>query len=461
MPAKTAKEKINLTDFYLKKLAKLPVQPDQLGGRRTIWDAGCPCLAVRVTASGLISFIVVRRPAGGGHPVFHTLGRYPSLSLAEARKRTTVVLGQLAEGVHPREAKRQQQAERERRRQETVAVAIAAFIEDQRSRGLRSAHATAADLQRQFLGRRRAKHDGKSVWIDGPTPIWRHRPIAEITRRDVIARLDEIKRKNGKHVARHALAAIRRVFAWCADGERHGVTVSPCLGIRDKTIGVTGRDLKRQRVLDDEELKDVWRAAAQLVYPYGSLYQLLLLLGQRVNDIARASWIEISDTVLTIPPERYKSDIAHAVPLPPRAMAILGELPRFEAPYIFTTTFGVKPIGGLSKGKAKLDAAIAALRAQDGRGPMPAFVIHDLRRSVRTRLVGDCGVEAYIAERVLGHALPGLHGVYDQGTHLNAKRMALIAWERRLISLVEADAPTTPNVVSADAVARRRGNRRP
>jgi integrase len=220
--------------------------------------------------------------------------------------------------------------------------------------------------------------------------------------------------------------------------------------------------LRRTRVLDDAELRDVWRATESLGYPFGPLIRLLMPTGQRVNDIARAKWSEITDDgVLIVPPQRFKSGVAQLVPLPSRAVAILDALPRFTQPFIFTSTVGARPVTGFSNAKVRLDAAIAEQRAQDGRDPMSPWVLHDLRRSCRTRLVGDCGVEAYIAERVLGHSLPGLHGVYDQGTHLNAKRIALAAWERRLLSMVEPSDSTAPSVVPMEELDRRRKGRRP
>ena len=215
-------------------------------------------------------------------------------------------------------------------------------------------------------------------------------------------------------------------------------------------------------MLDDAELRDVWHAAEGLHYPFGPLVQVLLLTGQRLNDIARARWSEIdSEHVLTVPPERYKTGIGQQVPLPPRAIAILGEVPRFQGTYVFTTTAGAKPVNGFSNCKGKIDAIISQQREQDGRERMPPWVLHDLRRTVRTRLVGDCGVEAFIAERVIGHTLPGLHGVYDQGTHLPQKRDALARWERRLLAIVEPGEPLAQAVVPPEELVRRRKGRRP
>jgi integrase len=128
-------------------------------------------------------------------------------------------------------------------------------------------------------------------------------------------------------------------------------------------------------------------------------------------------------------------------------MEIIGALPKFKGDYLFTTTAGSQPIRGLTKMKKRLDQAITAERAKNGAGPMLHYVLHDLRRTLRTRLTSDLNVDAFIAERVLGHSLPGLHAVYDQGSHRPQKRDALARWEQLLLSIVEPKA-SSPNVVS-------------
>ncbi len=320
------------------------------------------------------------------------------------------------------------------------------------------------------------ERDGETAeeWIAGPDPMWSELPVASIARRDVVARLDAIKRARGKHAARHAKGAVSKFFSWCVEGDRYGVEISPCAHITDKTLGFArdGRELRRKRVLSDEELRDVWSAAEALTAnararalakdaaadvsavfdPTEPLVKLLVLTGQRLNDVAMARWSEIDTDkgTLTVPPERYKTNVAQEVPLPPAALGVLLALPRFKG-FALSTTAGRRPVSGFSKMKARLDVEIAALREKDGREPMPPWVLHDLRRTVRTRLVSDLGIEAFVAERVIGHALPGLHGVYDQGSHRTQKRDALEKWEVVLRAIVAPEPepePVSDNVVA-------------
>jgi integrase len=453
------------------------LKPAPAGKRYFIWDAQQPHLGVRVTdradeegKAAVRTFVVVKRRPGDRNPVTHVIGSYPAVKLAEARDRVPAILSALANGKLPSEIEAERLREEGRRRRETFGAAVKEFFADELA-GLRSGRETEATLRREFLGqtaKRTRVTDERGTrwateWLDGPEPVWRDRPIADIARRDVIERLDAIKRRGGKHAARHALGAVRKYFNWCAEGERFGVEVSPCASLRDKTIGVSGKDLRRKRVLTDAELRDVWAAAEKLPpagavvpgYPFGPLLRLLMLTGQRLNDIAAARWseVDLDGGTLTVPPERYKTGTAHEVALAPRAVEILRALPRFKRGHVFTTTAGARPVSGFSKMKARLDAAVSEERKKDGREPMSAWVLHDLRRTVRTRLVSDCGVDAFIAERVIGHALPGLHGVYDQGTHRPQKRAAAEAWAARLLAIVEPPKEPAPNVVAPEEVS--------
>jgi integrase len=147
------------------------------------------------------------------------------------------------------------------------------------------------------------------------------------------------------------------------------------------------------------------------------------------------SWREIDGTNWTIPAERYKTGAATLVPLSPAAKAMFGERPAEqprEQDFVFSATAGKKPFNGFSKSKTNLDALVAELRKREGRDPMPPWVLHDLRRTARS-LMSRAGVSSDIAERVLGHIIPGVRGVYDRYAYVDEKRDAL----ERLAGVIE------------------------
>lgn len=116
----------------------------------------------------------------------------------------------------------------------------------------------------------------------------------------------------------------------------------------------------RQRVLSDQEIKAFWKATEKLGYPYGSFYRLLLLTGQRRDEVAKLRWSEITDDVWTIPEERTKNNKVHIVHLSSLAQEILTEMiPTVckHREYVFTTLKGGStPICAFSKTKKRLDA---------------------------------------------------------------------------------------------------------
>jgi integrase len=177
-------------------------------------------------------------------------------------------------------------------------------------------------------------------------------------------------------------------------------------------------------------------------YPYGPLFQMLALVGQRKSEVAEARWREFDfdKKLWTIPPERMKMDDAHEVPLTDDAIAILAALPRFKkGDHLFSTMFGAKPVNGFSKAKERLDAAMAA----ELGGEVDHFVIHDIRRTMRTGL-SALPIQDNVRELVIAHAQPGLHKVYDQHSYSAEKRHALELWGARLRSIVE---PPPDNVL--------------
>ena len=189
----------------------------------------------------------------------------------------------------------------------------------------------------------------------------------------------------------------------------------------------------RQRVLSDEEIRDLWAALSLMrgPTPFPGMVRVLLLSGQRRDEVAGMRWEEIHGDVWAVPPVRYKTGREHVVPLTPELKAIIGTKPNGAGPYVFTTTKGKRPFSGYGKAKDALDTAIAELRKKEKRDLMPAWVLHDLRRTART-LMSRAGVDPNVAEMVLGHVIPGVRGVYDRHSYLVEKRNAL----ERLASLV-------------------------
>jgi len=417
MPA--AAHKVALTDRKLKSL-----KPDPDGNRLTVWDSLMPGMAVRVSPLAHKSFYVVKRQAGRRQPSWVCLGHYPPMTLAEARSKAREALLALIDGRSPATLAGQRRQALEVADELRFDHVAARFITEYAPR-LRSAKVYAARIRRDLV------------------PAFGSMPIGEIRRRDVIRLLEDVAARSGPGSAVGVLAVLRKLTSWAQarDLVEHNVAAGVKLG------ELIGRQKARDRLLSDEELKSIWLAIPSVGEPWATVYRLLLLTGCRLREVSDARWDDFDEAqaTLTIPADRSKSGEAMLVPLSPSAVELIAAIPRFSGPHIFTTSAGVRSLESWSRVRSKLAAALASLDAD-----IPAFVVHDFRRCVRSGL-GRLGVSAVVAELVLGHRQPGIVGVYDRHSYLDEKRDALARWERHLLGIVE---PPPANVVELRPGAR-------
>jgi integrase len=233
------------------------------------------------------------------------------------------------------------------------------------------------------------------------------------------------------YMAHNVFGHARSLFNWAINRNKYGLESSPC--DRVKPTLLIGSRQPRQRVLSDAEIKAFWSGTETLGYPFQHLYRALLLTGVRLNEVASAQWHEfdLAKRTWVVPPERFKSNASHLVALAEPVIEILNELPRFTGgDFLFSYQHGRAPVASFDRAKAKLD------RAMSERLPnIKPWVVHDLRRTVRTRLA-SLRVPDMVAEMVLGHGRKGLQRVYDQHSYEPELREALELWAKQLKSLV-------------------------
>jgi integrase len=201
-----------------------------------------------------------------------------------------------------------------------------------------------------------------------------------------------------------------------------------------------GSPVKRERVLSDDEIRAVWKAA-EANGQYGAFVRLALLTAQRRDKIASMKWEDVSaDSTWTIATEAREKGNPGELALPPAALEIIKAQHRIEScPYVFYGR-GNTHMNGWSKAKRQFDAKLNGV---------DAWTVHDLRRTARS-LMARAGVASNIAERVLGHAIAGVEGVYDRHRYRDEKSQALLA----LAALIDSIANPKANVVR---LKRRRG----
>ncbi len=276
---------------------------------------------------------------------------------------------------------------------------------------------------------------------------WADRPVARIDQHDVYTAIDEARRlgipglearTKGTSEARGRKmhAALSVFFSWALSHRK--VTTDPTLGVWHP-----GPPPPRDRILSTDELRWFWRACEQIGQPYGSLFQVLLLTAQRLDEVTGMSRDELNDgSSWVIPTERSKNHRAHLVPLSAMARGIIASLPRVESAGGFVFTVTGKKLSGFSKAKATLDAAMAEIARAEGRELKKPWTLHDLRRSSDTGMNDEIGVLPHIVEAVLNHVSghkAGIAGIYNLAQYAAEKKAALEAWARFLALVVDAE----------------------
>jgi integrase len=252
--------------------------------------------------------------------------------------------------------------------------------------------------------------------------------LTEIDRRTIALRLAEVETASGPTARNRVRSSLSAFFNWAVRG-----------GLLDANpvTGTARADERRsrERVLTQAELAELWAALPQ--GDFGEIVRLLILTGQRREEIGGLRWseVDLDRSLIALPPERTKNLRKHEVPLSTQACAILARQPkRKDRDFVFG--IGEAGFSGWSKSKERLDQALLAKRkAADRRAkPLPSFRIHDLRRNAATGMA-ELGVQPWIIEAVLNHVSghkAGVAGVYNRARYERDMREALQRWADHL-----------------------------
>ena len=367
--------KTRLTPTFTEKATAEP------GAERTLfWDETLPGFGLMVTKGGHRSFVYQYRAGGQSRRMTFPF----KMGLEKARKEAKKALGGVASGGDPLQERRKAEA-----LAENTLQSICEEYLRRDGKKLRIRDRIEATLQRLVY------------------PKLAARQMDAVTRSEIVRLLDKIEDEHGPVMADQVLAYVRRIMNWHA--ARSDNFRSPIVRGMARTKPM---ELARKRILNDDELRAVWKAAETFPGPFGYMVRFILLTATRRNEAAHMADIELSNGDWIIPGTRYKTKLDHVIPLSPAARDLLAQIPRIKGvKYIFTT--GSAAIGGFSKFKEDFDKQCGAT----------GWTIHDLRRTARS-LMSRAGVDADIAERCLGHAIPGVRGIYDRHAYYDEKKRA-------------------------------------
>jgi integrase len=363
---------------------------------------------VRVTASGARAFILNYRLRGREYRF--TIGGSPDWSALKAVREARDLRQRVDRGENPLEERAPPLA------MKLVSQILDEFIERyvrNKDQPLRSADIIESAFNR--LVKPRIGNIG----------------VYELRRSHIAEMTDWIEDNAGPVMADKCRAYARKALSW----SRRSVQPNGCF-VRVKPRA-NQKERARTRVLSDDEIRLIWPVLGTHG-TFGALVKMLLLTAQRRDEVAHIRRAEIDqDGIWTIPAARYKTKRANHVPLSKKALALIEAQPNLNDCDLVLPSRAKTPYSGFAKSKAALDRAVlAAIKEQAQPGAMvtrlPNWTLHDLRRTAKT-LMARAGVRPDISERVLGHVIRGVEGIYDRHSYADEKRDAL----EKLAKLIE------------------------
>ncbi|MGN3974201.1 tyrosine-type recombinase/integrase [Tsuneonella sp. SYSU-LHT278] len=396
-----------------------------------LWDDRITGFGLKVTPAGSKVYLYQYRLGGRGAKVRrYTIGKHGALTADAARKEAERLAMLVAQDIDP-------QAAKVHRRRQAIDLAFPTYLDD---------------FARDCLA---ANWKGSASEVEAmlrtyALPDLRSKSLPEITRADIATLMRPVKKMPA--LASKLFAVLRYLF-------RHAVSEgdldrSPMEGMKPPPLPAA-----RDRVLEDWELALIWRGAVALGHPFGSMVRLLMLTGQRREEVAGLPWAELrqGDAIWKLPGDRAKNGQPVDTPLSLGAIAVLSSLSKGDKwprrGWVISST-GKVPFSGFSRAKKKLDAKIAELN--DGEA-LERWTLHDLRRTLATGMQ-RLGVRFEVTEAILNHvsgSRSGVAGVYQRHDWDPEKRTALQAWSDHVNGLLTAREKTNvvPLIVAGESAA--------
>lgn len=370
---------LSLTDRTIKTLA-VPTS-----GQVTYWDQNMAGFGVRVSQGGTKSFVVVYGP----NRTRKTIGRYPTVSLKEGRGKARELIAEFTLGI-------------EQKRSITWKDARSRFLED----CARKNKPNTIDYYRKRL--------------DAHFKLG-NRNLSDLSRQDIQNRIRKIKTSSSEQ--HHAFVAIRTILNWAVREEY--LDINPIGSMRGYKPAKP-----RERVLTEDELKEVFLAARAAPYPYGNIVSLLLLTGFRRTECVRLrwDWIDDGERTITIPAEETKNGKTHILPYGDLVAEVIDRTPNM-GDFLFPAQHGKGPVfNGWGKAKERFDEKLEKVSG---------YTLHDLRRTFAT-VHAQLGTPIHVTERLLNHVsgtISGIAAVYNRHSYAEEMKQAMSNYDRFISEL--------------------------
>lgn len=380
----------NFTDTYIKALKPKAVRYEEYEGGG---------FGIRVASTGVKTWIYRYKINGITEKL--TLGHYPKISLANAKKRFMELSDVRKEGINPKNYLEQTKIKENNTVKKLIEDWYSNYAEKNRKKPLQIKQQIDADI----------------------IPLLGEVSLEQIQTRDISKMLDKIVERGARIHANRVLSTIKQAFNYAVS--RGIIQHNPATGIRARDIG--GLEKPRERVLSLNEIKKIFLFLDsdnhQLPTQTKNAIKILFLVGVRSAELRLATWDEVDfdNALWTIPAAHSKANIIHKIHLAPQVLSLFLEIKlENNSNYVLPNNEHTDPL--------TLNALPRAVNRIQDRVGIPRWTIHDARRSFATHLSETLGIEPVIIEKCLGHKMPRIMATYNKNEMLPERKDALEKW---------------------------------
>ena len=398
--------KTKFTDSFIKSLPAPEKQTE-------MFDASLEKFGLRLYPTGTKTFFIAYHSSQKGNVQKFNIGKYPTITLYEARKRARDLIAKLQMGIDPVYEKQKNKLEALKATQRiTFDELCTQFIRDHVSK-LRQ------HSQNDYISR-----INKHI-----RPAFSTILVEDFTRRDARRFIGEFVDNNQPVHGNRIHAVLAKMLNFAVEYEY--IKVNPIIGLRKM-----GKETSRDRYYSPDEITALWSAFESEGDPVHGLLKILLLTGQRRGEVSKMKWtdIDFTNNVWTIPASNTKNKIEHYIPLVPDAVGIIKSLYPLtgEQEFVFNS---LKVDNTIISGFSKISTRICK------KSGISDFRFHDLRRTVATYIAKD-GTPKHVLKKILNHTegkREDITNVYDRYDYMDEKRTALLNWERTLKAIITGE----------------------
>ena len=364
-------------------------------GQIDYFDKDLSGFALRVSYGGTRTWFL--KYVSGGVQCRMTIGKYPIIGLADARKNALALKHDIASGINP-------------------ALALKLDRKALTFLGLAEIY-----IERHAKVKKRSWRGDQRILMKYCAP-WHRRKAADVTRADVVELLHDISGGGAGIMANRVLACVRKLYNY---GMKNGLAeANPA-----HMVDAPAQEVSRDRVYSEDEIASLWEAFG-LPGTGGGVFKMCLATGQRLGEVAGMRWDEIDGNIWTLPGDRTKNRRTHVVPLNGVARDILEQLRGRNDEFVFPSLF--RP----GRHVAAFQTTVRRVRELSG---VADFRTHDLRRTFATEIT-KLKFTQFIVGRLLNHVQNSVTARYDRNEYLDEKVEASEAWGRRLRGIVDDEA---------------------